>query len=417
MNNLSTVPGLESTVNAIARLILDNIGGVNVIIYYFMNDKMHYADIYGEKKILEAVDDEMVGRVLQNKEFIEEVQNFDRTKMLTPEFTLASFWALPLMVREQLVGVLKMEGMLLSASEVREQLQPFFNYAALVLKNEIENHSKLKEADEQLNRTNEELKKEAEARYSQQQYLAIVLKSREQLELSMQERKQAEEALRHANAYNRSLIEVSLDPLVTIGPDGKITDVNRATEEATGLSRRELIGTDFSDYFTEPHVARRLSTSISRWTGADYALDLKHRDGGVTSVLYNASLYRDETGRAIGVFAAARDITQRNRAEDTLKESERVKSELIEKLNDAQHLALIGSWEWNLQTNQLWWSDETYRIFGVSPRKFVPSFEANAKFIHPHDIAKYRNAFELSLQTGEPLDIDMKVVTLQSEVR
>ena len=70
------------------------------------------------------------------------------------------------------------------------------------------------------------------------------------------ERKKAEEELRIAGMYNRSLIEASLDPLVTIGPDGKITDVNAATEEATGRSRPELIGTDFSDYFTEPEEAR-----------------------------------------------------------------------------------------------------------------------------------------------------------------
>jgi len=70
------------------------------------------------------------------------------------------------------------------------------------------------------------------------------------------ERRQAEEALRLSNVYNRSLIEASLDPLVTIGHDGKITDVNGATEQVTGYSRNDLIGTDFSDYFTEPEKAR-----------------------------------------------------------------------------------------------------------------------------------------------------------------
>jgi len=61
---------------------------------------------------------------------------------------------------------------------------------------------------------------------------------------------------RWASAYNRSLIEASLDPLVTIGPDGKIDDVNAATETVTGHTRVELVGTDFSDYFTDPEQAR-----------------------------------------------------------------------------------------------------------------------------------------------------------------
>ena len=72
----------------------------------------------------------------------------------------------------------------------------------------------------------------------------------------------AEEALKQASAYNRRLIEASLDPLVTIGPDGRITDVNGATEDATGLPRAELVGTDFADYFTEPERTGGLPASL-----------------------------------------------------------------------------------------------------------------------------------------------------------
>jgi PAS domain S-box-containing protein len=132
------------------------------------------------------------------------------------------------------------------------------------------------------------------------------------------QRKRAEEAVRRVNAYNRSLVEASLDPLVTIGPDGKITDVNAATEAVTGRTRAALIGTDFSDYFTEPERARAGYQQVFReGLVRDYPLGLRHRDGCITSVLYNASVYRDESGRVIGVFAAARDITERKCAEET----------------------------------------------------------------------------------------------------
>ncbi|MEI7827314.1 MAG: PAS domain-containing protein [Euryarchaeota archaeon] len=73
------------------------------------------------------------------------------------------------------------------------------------------------------------------------------------------ERKQVEEKLRAASLYARSLIEASLDPLVTINADGKITDVNKATEGVTGLSREELIESDFSSYFTEPEKANAIA--------------------------------------------------------------------------------------------------------------------------------------------------------------
>ena len=134
------------------------------------------------------------------------------------------------------------------------------------------------------------------------------------------------EQLRRANAYNRSLIEASLDPLVTISPDGKITDVNSATEKVTGFSRKELIGADFSNYFTDPARAGAGYQQVFRegWV-QDYELEIRHRDGHITPVVYNASVYRDEAGEVIGVFAAARDITQRKRAE---AETHKVNAEL-----------------------------------------------------------------------------------------
>ena len=121
------------------------------------------------------------------------------------------------------------------------------------------------------------------------------------------------------DAYNRSLIEASLDALVTIGPDGKITDVNCATETVTGRARKELIGTDFTDYFTEPEKARAGYQQVFREGSVqDYPLELRHRDGHVTAVLYNASVYRDKAGKVIGIFATARDITERKEIKDAL---------------------------------------------------------------------------------------------------
>jgi len=157
------------------------------------------------------------------------------------------------------------------------------------------------------------------------------------------ERRRVEEALRVANAYNRRLIEASLDPLVTIGPDGKITDVNTATEQATGCPRAELIGTDFSDYFTEPDKARGGYQQVFReGLVRDYPLELRHRDGHVTPVLYNASTYRDERGDVIGVFAAARDVTERRRAERRMEEETALRLEKERLLIYQSRLAAMG---------------------------------------------------------------------------
>ncbi len=130
------------------------------------------------------------------------------------------------------------------------------------------------------------------------------------------ERKKAEDAAHIASLYSRSLIEASLDPLVTISPEGKVTDVNKATEQVTGVARDRLIGSDFSDYFTEPHKAREGYQQVfSQGYVTDYPLAIRHASGKVTDVLYNASVYRDGQGKVIGVFAAARDVTERKKAE------------------------------------------------------------------------------------------------------
>ncbi len=120
---------------------------------------------------------------------------------------------------------------------------------------------------------------------------------------------------KQASQYARSLIEASLDPLVTISLDGKITDVNEATIKVTGVSREDLIGTDFSSYFTEPEKAREgYQLVFSRGTVTDYPLTIRHANGKLMDVLYNASIYKDVADNVLGVFAAARDVTAQKQA-------------------------------------------------------------------------------------------------------
>ncbi|MEP7194240.1 MAG: PAS domain S-box protein [Actinomycetota bacterium] len=114
----------------------------------------------------------------------------------------------------------------------------------------------------------------------------------------------------------RGMIESSLDSLVAISPEGKITDANEATVKVTGIPRDELIGTAFSDCFTEPAKAKRIYLLVfADGMAVDYPLTMRHRDGTLTEVLYNASVHRDIKGNVLGVFAAARDVTQQMQAQ------------------------------------------------------------------------------------------------------
>jgi PAS domain S-box-containing protein len=146
------------------------------------------------------------------------------------------------------------------------------------------------------------------------------------------ERKKLEEEIRAASVYSRNLLEANLDPLVTISPEGKITDVNKASEQATGVPRERLIGKDFCDYFTEPEKARAGYQQVfSQGFVKDYPLTLRHASGKTIDVLYNASVYRNEAGEVEGVFAAARDITERNKLSEELKQHREHLEETVEK--------------------------------------------------------------------------------------
>ena len=144
-------------------------------------------------------------------------------------------------------------------------------------------------------------------------------------------------------AYARSLIEASLDPFVTISPQGKITDVNAASIKVTGIPRNELIGADFSNYFTEPQQARAGYQQVfANGFVTDYPLTIRHRDGNLTDVLYNASVYKDERGNVLGVFAAARDVTDRKRFEQSIQEASRMKSEFLANMSHELRTPLNG---------------------------------------------------------------------------
>ena len=138
-------------------------------------------------------------------------------------------------------------------------------------------------------------------------------------------------AVRQAAEYARSLIEASLDPFVTISADGKVTDVNEATIKVTGIPRHGLIGTDFSTYFTEPDKAREGYLQVfEKGFVTDYPLTIRHKDGRLTDVLYNASVYRDGAGNVLGVFAAARDVTESRRVMAEFRETKNFLDNILE---------------------------------------------------------------------------------------
>jgi len=135
-----------------------------------------------------------------------------------------------------------------------------------------------------------------------------------------------------ASRYARSLIEASLDPLITISAQGKIMDMNQATASIIGLTRDDITDSDFFDYFTEPQKAREVYQEVfAMGSVADSPLTLRHVNGKLTDVLFNGSVFKDDDGNVLGVVIVARDVTDQKRIATELTEAK----ELAESANVA----------------------------------------------------------------------------------
>jgi PAS domain S-box-containing protein len=127
--------------------------------------------------------------------------------------------------------------------------------------------------------------------------------------------------LAEERAYNRGLIEASLDGLITVDPILAITDVNETMCRMSGYSREELIGSQFPQYFTDPkHAAEGVRLTLDKGAATNYELTLKSKNGKESLVSFNAAIFKDEAGLIRGIFASARDITEQAVLQSQLNE-------------------------------------------------------------------------------------------------
>jgi PAS domain S-box-containing protein len=253
----------------------------------------------------------------------------------------------------------------------------------------------------------------------------------------------SEKGLKLSNRYNCDLIEGSVDPLYIIDPEGKIKDINKAVELVTGYSRDQLIGTDFSDYFTDPDKAKAGYEEVSREGFVkDYPLEILHKNRDTTPVLYNASIYKDEKGRTIGVFAAGMDISQlktdeeelkehmdsleitvKNRTDELIHANDLLKIEIKERkkmekdLRESEKRYSItldgvndGLWDWDVSSGDVFFSNNYYKMLGYDPGEFPANYESWRLLVHPDDIDPPGKQLQeiLELRRGFEIDLRMK---------
>lgn len=195
-----------------------------------------------------------------------------------------------------------------------------------------------------------------------------------------------------ASEYTLSLIEASRDPLVTISPEGKITDMNEALTKITGINREKLKGTDFFDYFTEPKMARKVYKEVfAKGSVADSPLTLRHKSGKLTDVLFNGSVYKDDLGNVLGVVIVARDVTLQN-----------IASQYARSLIEASYDPLFTISPAGKITDM---NDASVNITGVSREKMIGTDFFNY-FTEPQKARKvYKEVFAKGFVVDSPLTI------------
>jgi len=195
-------------------------------------------------------------------------------------------------------------------------------------------------ADKELEYQNSEKEKRAAELIIADKELIFQNEEKEKREIANKELEAFSYSLKLASQYSLSLIEASRDPLVTINTEGKITDMNEALVNITGITREEITGTDFFDYFTEPRMARKVYQEVfAKGSVADFPLTLRHKDGELTDVLFNGSVYKDGRGNISGVVIVARDVTDQKRIETELIEAKVFAEEAKSKAESATLIA------------------------------------------------------------------------------
>lgn len=228
------------------------------------------------------------------------------------------------------------------------------------------------------------------------------------------ERKQAEAALRESEARYRGLVENANDAIATFTVDGRITSFNRGAERMLGWSREEVIGRSYREFFTPASVALADERTRRFLAGekllSTFELEERCKDGRTIVAETRTRPLYNEQGTLIGFQGIQRDITARKQAEAQLCHRE-------QQLAEAQRIGQLGSWEWDIATNTLSWSDELCRIYGQDPQSFVGTYEAFLAAVHPDDRDRTRQIVEQAYQDHRPFAFEHRIVRPDGAVR
>jgi PAS domain S-box-containing protein len=235
--------------------------------------------------------------------------------------------------------------------------------------------------------------------------LALLHQRITQLERSEVERSKTDAALRESEEKYRNLVESTLDLIFMVNKEGMYTYVNPRFEKVTGYSVSDLIGQPFTSLVAPEFIkstVQRFKKGIRGEDTPPYEAELVHKNGEIIPVEFLVTTQYDSAGYPAGRFGIGRDITERRKTDDALRQ-------IAADLARAQDLAHIGNWRYNLDTKLSVWSEEMFRIFGVELKYSKPFHFHPKKHLHPDDWQKLETSVQAALE-GKPYGLELTIL-------
>jgi len=223
-------------------------------------------------------------------------------------------------------------------------------------------------------------------------------------------RKRAEERLKESEERHRAVVEQSIEGIYLFDPDdGRVLESNKAFEKLLGYTADELLGMTIYDFIAHERedIERNVRRDHRERRRDKGERKYRRKDGRLVDVKASASVV--PYGEQEAVCCVVHDVTERKEAEEALRKSEA-------RLMEAQRIARLGNWEWNVKTGEFFWSDEVFRIYGYEPKEFVPTYDKLMELAHPDDRELVEKNID-ALHEHKPYEFEHRILRPNGEER